>query len=243
MLGRILTKLRKSYDRRGALGTARYALQRLAHPLLELTPRRRRERRHRAETDRAFDARYGVDTGGFIQLSQFNLEGDTWRYGAPYGAIDPVEFERVMRPLDIRHEDFTFVDFGSGKGRALLLASLFPFKKIVGVELCPELTQIAKENVRKFRPDDQRCRDIEPVCVDALKYTLPDGPVVCYFYNPFDREIMEHVVARVGESCRANPREVYVLYANPLLGALWERSGRFRTLTCNRDFAIYKAEA
>jgi hypothetical protein len=242
MLGRILSKIRKSYDRRGVFGTVGYAFKRLAHPILELTPKRRRQRRHREETDRAFDAKYGVDTGGFIQLNQFEIEGDTWRYGAPYGAIDPAEFDRLINALDIRHQDYTFVDFGSGKGRPLLLASFFPFKKIVGVELCPDLTRVAQENVRKFRDNAQQCRDIEPVCIDALKYTLPDGPVVCYFYNPFDREIMERVVECVEQSYRANPREIYVLYANPMLGKLWQKSGCFRTLASNGDFAIYKTE-
>jgi SAM-dependent methyltransferase len=241
MIGRLLTKLKKSYHRRGALGTVRYVFQRVARPLLDLTPAKRREWRRRAESDREFDSRYGVDTGGFIQLNRFHIPSENWEYGTPYGAIHPEDFARAMDALDVRHEEYTFVDFGSGKGRALLLASDYPFKKIVGVEFTPDLVEIAKKNVSVFRRDSQRCRDIEPVCADALKYELPEGPSVFYFYNPFDREVMERMVAKVARSYRENPREICVLYVNPLLGDLWEGAGCFKTVTRNGDYAIYKA--
>ena len=243
MLGRIVSKLRKSFHRRGMLGTVRYAIGRLADPLLELTPARRRERRQRERADRDFDERHGVDTGGFIPLDRLRIPGTSWEYGVPYWGVDPQVFARLVGALDLRHEDFTFVDFGSGKGRALLLASLFPFKKVVGVEFSAELHEVARRNLAAYRGNRQKCREIELLCADALEYPLPDGPGVYFFYNPFDGEVMQRMVERVEETYRANPREVYVLYANPMRGDLWERSGCFRTLASNGDFAIYKADA
>jgi len=41
----------------------------------------------------------------------------------------------VLEKLSINHSEFTFIDFGSGKGRVLFLASEYPYKKIIGVEL------------------------------------------------------------------------------------------------------------
>ena len=242
MLGRLLSKVRKSVERRGVFGTVRHAFGRFAHPLLELTPARRRQRRQRERADRAFDERYGVDTGGFIQLNRLRIPGTSWEYGVPYWGIDPEVFAHMLGSLAIDHAAFTFVDFGSGKGRAVLLASEFPFRKIVGIEFSADLNDVARRNVHAFRSHRRQCRDIELLCIDALQYALPEGPVVCYFYNPFDREVMERVVDRVVQSCRENPREVYVLYANPLLGARWERPGCFRTRAANGDFVIYKAE-
>jgi hypothetical protein len=52
---------------------------------------------------------------------------------------------------------------------------------------------------------------------------------------------MERMVAKVAESYREKPREIYVLYVNPMLGELWERAGCLRTVTRNGDYAIYKA--
>jgi hypothetical protein len=242
MIGRLLTKLKKSYYRRGALGTVRYAFQRVTQPLLDLTPTKRREWRRRAESDREFDSRYGVDTGGFIQLNRFRIASANWEYGTPYGAIHPEDFARAVGALDIYHPDYTFVDFGSGKGRAILLASDLPFKKIVGVEFSPELVEIARQNVRVFHRDSQQCRDIEPLCADALEYQLPEGPSVFYFYNPFDREVMERMVAKVARSYRERAREIYILYVNPMLGELWEQAGCFKTVVANGDYAIYKTK-
>jgi hypothetical protein len=65
---------------------------------------------------------------------------------------------------------------------------------------------------------------------------------VCYFYNPFGREIMEGVVARIEESYRRNPREIYVLYANPLESAAWDKATSFRKLAHNGDYALYRAD-
>ena len=67
---------------------------------------------------------------------------------------------------------FAFVDMGSGKGRALLVASELPFAKIVGVELSQELHQIAEENVRRYRPESQLCTAFFLHCMNAVEYTV-----------------------------------------------------------------------
>ena len=242
MIGRILQKLRKSCQRRGVFGTMRHALKRVASRLLELTPGRRRLRRMKDEKDRDFDSRYGVDTGGIIQLNQLRIDGTTWEYGVPYWAIDPDHFARLIGALAIHHEDFTFVDFGSGKGRALLLASEFPFKKVIGVEFSPELDSVARQNVRNFHSDRQQCREIGlAVYIDTLEYPLPEGPGVYYFYNPFEKEIMQGMAARIGQSYRERPAQIYVLYANPQHSDIWERAGCFHTIEATGDYSIYRA--
>jgi hypothetical protein len=240
MFGSVLNKLRKSIRRRGALGTVRHAAARLARPLLDLAPAQRRMRRLKAERDRAFDERFGVDTGGVIPLDQLEIKGTTWEQGVPYWGIDPDDFARLLAALPVRPEEFTFVDYGSGKGRAVLLAAGHSFRKIVGVEFAPELDRVARENLRTYR-GEVKCRDIDLVCGDALEFDLPQGPVVCYFYNPFEGEIMSRVVARIADSYRAAPRDVYVLYANPRHRDVWDRSGCFVPVSVSGDFAVYRA--
>ena len=53
--------------------------------------------------------------------------------------------------------DFIFIDLGSGKGRALLMASDYPFRRIVGVELLPQLHRAAQDNLTKYRSETQQC--------------------------------------------------------------------------------------
>jgi hypothetical protein len=103
----------------------------------------------------AFDTEHGVDTdgelGGWTYLSDLEIESPNWIHGVNYTAIEPERFAAVMAGMALRHEDFVFVDFGSGKGRALLLASEFPFRRVIGFEFAPELHAIATENLRKYR--------------------------------------------------------------------------------------------
>ena len=61
---------------------------------------------------------------------------------------------RRITALTLR--DFTFLDLGSGKGRTLLMASDYPFRRIVGVELLHSLHQIAQENLRLYKSESQK---------------------------------------------------------------------------------------
>ena len=125
----------------------------------------------------------------------------------------PPRFRKTICSLDIRFEDFVFIDYGSGKGRALLLASEFPFKRIIGVEFSETLHEIARANIATYKSSTQRCRSIESVWMDAAEYDLPDDPLVLYFYNPFLEPLMQDVVDRVQASIASRPRPVYAVLA------------------------------
>ena len=97
-----------------------------------------------------FDSEYGVDTDGRFEgwtyLSDLDIASPNWIDGNDYAAVEPARFRLVLSSFNIAFEDFTFVDFGSGKGRALLLASEFPFTRILGLEFSPELHRSAEGN-------------------------------------------------------------------------------------------------
>ena len=48
--------------------------------------------------------------------------------------------------MNIEHDRFTFVDFGAGKGRVLMMACEYPFKQVIGVELSRKLHATASRN-------------------------------------------------------------------------------------------------
>ena len=58
-----------------------------------------------------------------------------------YQPTEPAAFHEMMQTLrNIAHLDFSefvFLDLGSGKGRTLMMASDYPFQRIIGVELLP----------------------------------------------------------------------------------------------------------
>jgi SAM-dependent methyltransferase len=180
-----------------------------------------RVRRWRAELprqqaiDEAFDRRWGVDTAGEVPLADVGIAGDDLDRG--HGLYRPVwteVFDEAVRALPVGLERFTFLDYGSGKGKALLLASEFPFEQVLGIEFARPLHEVAERNVRRYASPTRRCADVRSMCADALTYDPPERPLVCFFFNPFDDATTDAVVRRLVDSVRKAPREVFVLYSN-----------------------------
>jgi SAM-dependent methyltransferase len=105
-------------------------------------------------------------------------------FHSPYQPTDPALFHEMMANLPIAFDQFTFVDLGSGKGRTLLMASEYPFRKIVGVELLAELHRAAEENIRAYHSATQQCKQIEAVLADAREFELQEEPLALYLFNP-----------------------------------------------------------
>jgi hypothetical protein len=166
-----------------------------------------------------FDKEYGVDTegrfGGWTYLSDLDIPSPNWIDGNDYTAIEPERFERVLASFDIAVEDFTFIDFGSGKGRALLLASNYPFKRIIGLEFSPELHRTAEENVSHYSSATQKCRDIQSLNVDFVDFELPAEASLLFFFNPCRTRVRSEVVAGIGRSLLSHPRSLYMAYIAP----------------------------
>src|SRR4030095_5878512 len=108
----VVRKLEKSLSTRGVLGTAYFISGAAFHAVHNaLSPKLRRERAERARAEAEFDYRYGVDTKGFIPLSNLDVTGETWMKGSAYQAVDPhVDFADVLKPYINNFKDFVFVD-------------------------------------------------------------------------------------------------------------------------------------
>src|SRR5436190_10221697 len=66
-----------------------------------------------------------------------------------YLATGYLRFRQLMKYIAIRPDEDVFLDFGSGMGRAVILAATYPFRKVIGVELVADLHVKALENVRR----------------------------------------------------------------------------------------------
>ena len=159
--------------------------------------------------------------------------------GRAYQPSDPVIFDEIMSRLSIDCRQFTFLDLGSGKGRALLLASDYPFRRIVGVELLPELHAIAQKNVCQYRNERQQCRDFELHCCDARQYALPREPLVIFLFEPFPEDILRDVMLRVEQSLREAPRQVFLVYQNPVAEPVIAEFQIFRKIAGTIQYAIF----
>ena len=198
-------------------------------------------RRRTIDLDR-FDSTYGTDTGRVVSVGAMDIPNEKLEQTNGYQPIALDRFLGIMAEMSIAHEEFVFIDLGSGKGRALLLASHFPFKKIIGVELSARLHEIALSNLRIYKSDLQTCRTIECVCDDASNFELPLQKLVLFLYNPFRDKIMRSVVSHVTHSINRFPRTIYIAYLSPLHQDLWDHSGSFRVMKKTSTYVIYQSK-
>jgi SAM-dependent methyltransferase len=166
-------------------------------------------------------------------------------FHSPYQPTEAGLFHEMMAELKTQpgfdFRDFTFIDLGSGKGRTLLMAADYPFRRIVGVELLPALHRIAEENLRQYRSEAQRCFTVEAICADATSFCFPGERLVVYLFNPFPEAGLRRVVANLELSLREDPRAVYVLYHNPILEhVVGERSG-LKKILGSHQYSWYAA--
>lgn len=220
LFDRIRREVSKSLAKRGVPGTLKFGLVLIATRLRELVSGKRVSGR-RTESVEPFDERYGVDTAGIVRLGELRIASDNWIYGQQYQPIGTPDFQSLLAPTGIDIASATFIDLGSGKGRAILLAMQLPFKRVVGVEFSKELNTIAERNLRVFPEGDRRCHDVSLCSGDAAQFVFPEGPLVIYLYNPFEAPVMRQVVANVAATYCADPRPIVILYFTPLHAGLW----------------------
>jgi hypothetical protein len=164
-------------------------------------------------------------------------------FHSPYQPTEPSLFREMMASLPIDFSAFMFVDVGSGKGRALLMASEYPFRKILGIESIAELHRAAEDNIRVWQSSaqasTQRCRQIEAVLADAREFEFPEEPQVLYFFNPLSERAFSEMIERLTNSLARAPRPLWIVYHNPLLERVLRRSAAFVRVDGTEQVAVY----
>jgi hypothetical protein len=160
---------------------------------------------------RVFEKPLGLETSTPARLGSLGL-ADAERID--YEPSPWLVLRRALPKAEVCADD-VFLDFGSGKGPIVLQAAQYPFRRVIGVELAPELHAIAQRNVARALPT-LACRNIELVNSDALEYTVPDDVTVVYFYNPFLGSVFARVVRELQASLRRRPRTLRIVYMNPV---------------------------
>ena len=178
--------------------------------LLDSLPAQRRRR----YGDVDYDWEHRVDTTSATVDWHERLIG---LLNSPYQPTDPALFHEMLAALEIDFRNFIFVDIGSGKGRTLLMASQYPFRRVIGVELLPGLNRVAQENIRKYKNDCQQCFVLESICGDAREFVFPPEPTILFLFNPLPEAGLVQLRTNLEQSLRDHPRPVFVLYHNPVL--------------------------
>jgi hypothetical protein len=196
-------------------------------------------RRERSSPD-FFDSKYGTDTARTVGVWALDIPDGKLEHTNRYETVAPEVFYASLSELEISYEGFVFIDMGSGKGRALLLASRFDFREIIGVELSAHLNAVANSNLGIFTDESRKCFKIQSICQDVLDYQLPNENLVVYLYNPFGEQVMRSVVSKLEDFVRRFSKSVYVLYQHPLHKEIWEQSECFRAFKTKDRCAIFR---
>jgi SAM-dependent methyltransferase len=171
------------------------------------------------------DRSFGIETRrevalGSLDLSSARHADSAWYQATPYPAIRK-SIEAL--PMD-SFGDYTFVDLGCGKGRALVLAGAAGFGSVVGVELDPVMVTSARDNLARARARGKIASSAEVLTTDAASLDFPDAPLVLFLHNPFGEATMREVVASLNTSWARRPRPIFVIYYNAVHNALFDPS-------------------
>jgi SAM-dependent methyltransferase len=231
----VLRWQRDSIRARGLIGSFRYLAEQFVECVKDSLPERRRSR----FGDIDYDCDHAVDTTwARLPVSVRLREVFSERL---YQPTVEEEFAAIMPHLaTLDLQTFTFIDLGSGKGRALLLAAMYPFAHIVGVEVQPGLDAIARSNIERFQDPGQQCHSIETLCADAREYRFPLTNIVLYLFNPFPDYVLREVLINLVASARHVPRSIFVLYNAPFEKQEFERIPELRRYYETSQYQLYQ---
>jgi len=186
-----------------------------------------------------FDQLHGTDTSGLIPADTIARGTDikpaelTAYYGIAPSILQTLLdlwLQRLHFPAPI--EQTVFLDVGSGKGRAALLASRFPFLHVEGIELNRALAQIAVANAEIWQqsPHAAQLAPIDLHHADALRHPLPEAPTLAFLFHPFELPILRRFLRRIEASLARNPRPFDLVYVNAEHGSLLDRHPAFQRI-------------
>ena len=196
-----------------------------------------------------FDHRHGVETqraAAEVGFGEGHVDPDGRDY---YEATTVKHFRAVVEQVPSPLEAWSFLDIGSGKGRVVLLAMAWPFRRVDGVEYLPELHATAEENLRRYR-GRRVAGEVALTCGDALETPLPDGDLVVFFYNAMHGAMLEALLDRLEERARASRHRLLFIYSHAIERYRVDRRPAFRLIRegaspydlvwwGNRRFVVY----
>lgn len=183
-----------------------------------------------------FDRRAGVQTMGRVTVQELGLSPEN---SVRYEATPVGFFHSVLSKLAVDYRNTVFIDFGSGKGRTLLLASHYPFRSIIGVEISPALCEIAIDNVNRYLAHRETSSEISVVCkgIDEFEYDelgISDYLLV-YIFNPCTGLVLAPALKKLSRLA-ARGISVTIIYLNPIWLDVLTNAAWLRQVKCGETF-------
>jgi SAM-dependent methyltransferase len=174
-----------------------------------------------------FDKELGIETSGIVSAEDIHPDKHLASLIGPYIGSQPSIVRKGLSALGA-YEDYTFIDYGCGKGRVVVVAGEFPFQEVVGVELSAALAATARANAAKVAlqfPDRPRINIIE---ANVSAFPLPPRMIACFNYHAFGPEIVAGIIRKFETALANHIRHMFFIYYNPVHFELFDASPAFR---------------
>lgn len=172
------------------------------------------------------EKKYNINTTGADELKALAKKGIDTSHATIYMPVSYNLLEACFTQINqLSDKSFThFLDIGCGKGRAMCVAAHYGFGKVTGIDFSKELCLTAEKNLTATKKTFAHLQ-YSIINNDAFYYSIPANVDVIFLFNPFDEIIMSGVVNNIISSLQHSPRQLYIIYSNPLHKELFTAAG------------------
>jgi SAM-dependent methyltransferase len=157
-------------------------------------------------TVRWYEWRLGISTEGVVSADELGLKNEQYFCYAP---TNYRSLKIALAAIQVTSSD-VFLDLGSGMGRVVIMASTLPFRRVIGVDISPELNSIARRNVESAR-SRLKCHTIDIFTADATAFEIPPDVSIIYCCNSFVLDALVSVAKNIRQSLCNTPRDLKLI--------------------------------
>jgi len=195
---------------------------------------------HYIVSDLLFDMKYKIDTINTEQLENLDIDSPNKAYGVYYEGTNAYIFRNAFSSFNIDASNSCFVDFGSGKGKAMFMAAEKGFRKVIGVEFSIELVEICRRNLEIFKTKSKSKTEFEIIHMDASQYEIPTEANLLFFSNPFNEILTTRVIENILNSYEKAQREIWIIHLYPQGNMAFARHPRFQLEHESHDGFVFR---
>lgn len=181
--------------------------------------------------ERYRDWRLGITTRFFIEPKELGYTNGDFRGCSPTTYRD---FRAIL--LCLQPPAGTFIDYGAGAGRVVILAKRAGFERSIGIEFSHNMVLIGRENLKNNGLISRHASILES---NATDFRPPPEASTFFFANSFTGPTLQKVVENIHESYMERPRPISLV--GNLISGKSQFSHEIETvpwLRTTRDFAL-----
>lgn len=159
--------------------------------------------------DLSFDPLNKVKTSKIENANRLHTDQDL-KFASLAGPTMARPFLRFLKANNFSRDGY-FVDYGSGKGRALILAARSGFTKLKGIEIVEDWLNLSKVNLLSVK---EKLVDCKFYCMNAKDYDPQPEDRFFYFFDPFTDEVLLVCLEKICKSLMDHPRNITIVIHN-----------------------------